>query len=257
MGYIYKITNIVNGKIYVGKTEETIERRFYEHKLAVKTGKKQSKLYSAMKHYGIDNFIIEELDRSDDKDELCKKEIFWIDKLNSRNDKIGYNVSRGGDGGCTWDQRGTVTLHKDNRNTHVKIEFVDMYLANGWELGGKKLGKSKGRSSGVWIHRGDHQKRVFKEELESYIDQGWSIGYCDKAKSNLSISHMGNVPSNKGVPMSNETKDKLRESIRGSRWMHKDNIQSQVMRDNVNSYLENGWKFGRIKYKNKGGDVNE
>lgn len=76
MGFIYKITNTVNGKIYVGKTTETIERRFYEHKLSVKTGKKQSKLYSAMKHYGIDNFVVEEIDQSDDYNELCNKEIF-------------------------------------------------------------------------------------------------------------------------------------------------------------------------------------
>ena len=74
MGYIYKITNTVNNKIYIGKTEETIERRFYEHKLNVKTGHKRSRLYSAMKHYGFDKFIVEELDHSDSSDELCEKE---------------------------------------------------------------------------------------------------------------------------------------------------------------------------------------
>ena len=57
MGYIYKIINTVNNKIYIGKTEETIERRLYEHKLCVKTGSKRSRLYSAMKHYGVDKFI--------------------------------------------------------------------------------------------------------------------------------------------------------------------------------------------------------
>ena len=74
MGYIYKIINTVNNKIYIGKTEETIERRLYEHKLCVKTGSKRSRLYSAMKHYGVDKFIAEELDRSDSSDELCEKE---------------------------------------------------------------------------------------------------------------------------------------------------------------------------------------
>ena len=258
MGYIYKITNTVNGKIYVGKTEETVERRFYEHKLSVKTGKKQSKLYSAMKHYGVDNFIVEEIDSASDSEELCKKEIAWIKKLNSRDSNVGYNVSEGGNGGRTWDQKGTVTLHKGNRNTHIKPELVDEYLSNGWVLGGKKLGKAKGRSSGKWIHKDNTQKRVFESELDEYLSEGWSLGYCERAKRNLSISHIGKEPSNKGTPMSEESKNKLRNTMRNYRWMHKGDIQTEVMRDKVDEYLSNGWDFGRIKCKNtEGGDINE
>ena len=247
MGFIYKIINTVNGKIYVGKTTETIERRFYEHKLSVKTGKKQSKLYSAMKHYGIDNFIVEEIDQSDDYNELCNKEIFWIDKLNSRDDSVGYNISKGGDGGYTWDQRGTVTLHKDNRNTHVKPEMVDSYLLDGWLLGGKKLGRSNGRSSGKWIHKENEQKRVYDSELSQYLEDGWELGYSNQAKNNLSTSHKGKSPSNKGIPMKEESKLKLKNTMKGCRWMNKDNIQTQVMKDKIDSYLLDGWKFGKLK----------
>ena len=131
MGYIYRITNTVNNKIYIGKTEETIERRLYEHKLCVKTGSKHSRLYSAMKHYGVDKFIAEELDHSDSSEELCEKEKYWIKKLNSQDPEIGYNIAPGGEGGFTWSAKGYVTMNKDNKNTFVTPEEVSDYLENG------------------------------------------------------------------------------------------------------------------------------
>ena len=73
-GYIYKITNSANSKIYIGKTEETISIRFAEHLSAVKIGKKQTRLYSAMKSYGVDKFIVEEIDSADSREELNEKE---------------------------------------------------------------------------------------------------------------------------------------------------------------------------------------
>ena len=73
-GYIYKITNKVNGKIYVGKTEDTPQLRFEEHLRNVKRGTKQSKLYSAIKCYGPENFYVEEIDSADSLEELNKKE---------------------------------------------------------------------------------------------------------------------------------------------------------------------------------------
>lgn len=275
MGYIYKITNLINGKIYVGKTEETIERRFYEHKLAVKNNTIKNKLYSAMKHYGVDNFSVEELDKSDDRDELCEKERYWIKYLNSQDSNIGYNIADGGNGGCTWDQRGCVTLHKGNKNTRVKPEKVDELLSDGWELGGKKLGKSSGRSNGRWIHKGDIQKRVYENELKDYISSGWELGYSDKSKINLSKSHIGNVPYNKGLKLSDDQKKKVSLSTReamsrpdvrkkldahyskmkGSRWMVNNKNESLLAyKDDIQYYLDNGYIFGR---KWIGGDANE
>lgn len=59
-GFIYKITNQVNKKIYVGQTKQTIQRRFRGHKQAAKDNKKSSyKLYNAMNKCGADKFSIE------------------------------------------------------------------------------------------------------------------------------------------------------------------------------------------------------
>lgn len=90
---IYKITNLINGHIYIGQSID-IERRWYNHKHR-HIHSKNSPLYQAFRKYGINNFqfeIIEECDIS----LLNEKEIYWIRYYNSF--KNGYNATIGGDG---------------------------------------------------------------------------------------------------------------------------------------------------------------
>ena len=63
MAYIYQITNDINGKVYIGKTEQSIEKRFSEHcQDAYKERNITRPLYSAMRKYGLEHFHIEMLD---------------------------------------------------------------------------------------------------------------------------------------------------------------------------------------------------
>jgi group I intron endonuclease len=91
-GCIYLITNKINNKKYVGKTIKSLPTRFYNHLYASKNGS-TTYLHKALRKYGEDNFIIEELDRYD-VDILGEKEIEWISSL-----KPEYNQTLGGDGG--------------------------------------------------------------------------------------------------------------------------------------------------------------
>jgi hypothetical protein len=88
---IYKITNLINNKIYIGK-DTTSDPKYFGSGLLIKR---------AFKKYGSENFIKEVIDISDDYNELSKKEIYWISFYNSTDRKIGYNISSGGDGGNT------------------------------------------------------------------------------------------------------------------------------------------------------------
>ena len=65
MAYIYKITNMVNGKSYIGKTERSIQERFREHK-KLRNNRKHEKrpLYTAMNKYGVKNFKLELLEKT-------------------------------------------------------------------------------------------------------------------------------------------------------------------------------------------------
>lgn len=97
--YIYKITNKVNNKVYIGKTKKSIESRFRAHMRGAKK-KVNRHLYDAMNHYGYDNFEISLVEQCESLDDLNEKEKFWIKELNTFSPN-GYNMTIGGDGGDT------------------------------------------------------------------------------------------------------------------------------------------------------------
>lgn len=98
--YIYKITNLVNQKIYIGYTSTTPQNRFKEHLyLAMKTKSSHTYLYNAIRKYGKDNFMVEELYQTTDRDYcLNVMEKYYIQKFKSFDRSIGYNISLGGEG---------------------------------------------------------------------------------------------------------------------------------------------------------------
>jgi group I intron endonuclease len=95
MFYIYKITNKVNGKIYIGLTTTTVINRWLGHINASKSSDKH--LYCSMRKYGIENFLIETIDQTDDIKKLGELERYYIKYYDSTNTEKGYNMTRGGE----------------------------------------------------------------------------------------------------------------------------------------------------------------
>ena len=103
IGYIYKITNTVNNKCYIGQTIKSVELRFKEHvHRALKHCDPKSHLGAAIRVYGKDSFVIEELFKvvayslESRFVLLDTMECFYIRKFNSRNVNLGYNLQPGG-----------------------------------------------------------------------------------------------------------------------------------------------------------------
>lgn len=92
---IYKIENLVNGKIYIGQSKH-IKQRWSEHKKELKANKHANHyLQRAWNKYGEDNFshiILEECDESC----LDEREKYYINLYNSFNSDAGYNLTDGG-----------------------------------------------------------------------------------------------------------------------------------------------------------------
>jgi len=92
--FIYKVTNLTNNKIYIGKTIHTLETRKLQH---IRESKKPTfKFHRALKKYGIDNFSWEVIFECNNEDDLNNKEVEFIQIFDSYNN--GYNMTLGGDG---------------------------------------------------------------------------------------------------------------------------------------------------------------
>ena len=94
MGYIYKIKNTLNNKIYIGQTIKTVQKRFTQHKNnSNKEYFSQIVLYKAFNKYGIENFVCEEIEEVTN-DKLDERERYWINYYDSYFN--GYNSTLGG-----------------------------------------------------------------------------------------------------------------------------------------------------------------
>ena len=94
MGYIYKITNNLNGKVYIGQTIKTVEHRFKQHiNNSNKEYFSQIVLYKAFNKYGVENFSCEQIEEAPN-DLLDEREKYWINYYDSY--FSGYNSTLGG-----------------------------------------------------------------------------------------------------------------------------------------------------------------
>ena len=103
MFYIYKITNLINHKIYIGKTCRDIKTRWNEHCSQAYNHNDNFHLHNAIAKYGKENFTIEEIDNTTDITTLNQLEQFYIKKYDTTNQQLGYNLTVGGDGNRKYD----------------------------------------------------------------------------------------------------------------------------------------------------------
>lgn len=111
---IYKITNLINGKIYIGQTVRELEERIGEHKR-----KRNSLVGKAIKKYGEENFSIEVVDKGCSLEELNNKEIKWIQHYGCVV-PFGYNQCYGGNNTMGYN-------HKDESRKKMSISKQGMY----------------------------------------------------------------------------------------------------------------------------------
>lgn len=102
MGYIYKISNTVNNRVYIGQTVFSTEERWKQHiSASFDTGfRGDNLLYRAMRKHGRDKFYIETIEKVEDN-KLSERETYWIKYYDSYNN--GYNMTLGGEGVILYD----------------------------------------------------------------------------------------------------------------------------------------------------------
>ena len=96
MSFIYKITNKINGKMYIGETNRAINVRWRQHKSRAKDSQYTEYLYQAMRKYGIENFTIECLEQCCPEERFHKETDYII--LYDTLAPNGYNLVLSQDG---------------------------------------------------------------------------------------------------------------------------------------------------------------
>lgn len=187
MGYIYKITNLINGKEYIGKTELTIEDRFKRHIIdSRKENNEKRPLYNAFNKYGIENFIVEEIEKCNDE-ELNLKEEYWIDYYNTYSN--GYNATKGGDGKTLINYEEILFLYNDGltlkeikEKTGHDIQWISKILqSKGISAEDIQRRKVKNQEKQVFMKDKDTNEilNIFKSvaEASNFIkENGYSTG---------------------------------------------------------------------------------
>lgn len=94
--FVYKITNKLNGKIYIGQSKDPIAR--FSHHCRSRLNKRKSRLQISMTKHGIENFELTILEEHDSKEAVKSAEIRLIAEYKTQDPDIGYNMTSGGDG---------------------------------------------------------------------------------------------------------------------------------------------------------------
>ena len=105
---IYKTTNLINGKIYIGKDSRNNPQYYGGGKI----------LLQAIKKYGKHSFIKEIVETCESEKQLNEREPYWITFYNSRDPKIGYNITLGGESG----NKGKLSERIDGEEIRKKIK---------------------------------------------------------------------------------------------------------------------------------------
>lgn len=184
MGYIYKIINDVTDKVYIGKTTQTVEKRFKEHKRRSIYNDKYH-LYRAMRKYGVEHFFIEEIEECP-SEVLSDRERYWIDYYDSYNN--GYNMTVGGDGNLLYNYKEVANKYLELKSEKETMAYFGCSFA---------VVQKACKEYNIKIQRGNT-----KEFWESEIGQ--------EKKRKLSIL-MKNRPKK---PVSEETRKKISKNKR-------------------------------------------
>lgn len=126
MGCIYKITNLLNNKSYIGKTSFSLDVRWNKHLQSYNNSNSHCYnyyLYRAMRKHGISNFNIELLEEISNDSLLNEREQYWIKFYDTFQN--GYNMTLGGEGQQLYDKEKIISLWEDGKSIKEIKEIID------------------------------------------------------------------------------------------------------------------------------------
>lgn len=211
---IYKVTCLINNKIYIGQSKQALEKRKKSH---IKDAKSKCKnkciFHKALSKYGIDNFIWEIIYSSDSCKDLDEKEIFYISYYDSHYENgKGYNMTLGGNGSNGY-------IFTDDVKEKIRIKAI----------GRKHSDKTKKILSDLHIGKtpSEETKRKISETNKGKIPS-------KETRRKISEANKGRTAWNEGKLLSEEHKQKISESEKGKK-------QTENTKQKISQARKNDW----------------
>ena len=280
-GIIYKWTNLITNKSYIGKSFAPQCRydwflNFDEHYAGPHIDRARRKYNDKIFwEYSI-LFQIESDNRETINDIINQKEIEYINLYQSNNKELGYNISSGGTWGDTFaalteeERRDRMTkfhnshilkgyrwMHKDDKFTKISLEKQQEYINNGWQYGKKERPpkEKKQRKRGYKLseehkqHMKEARSKMSLENKEKLKNAGRQniILYNKSEKHRQSAIQSNKARWKDGCPESTRKKisDSHKGIAKGLIWMSKDNTSKMIKPSEYQKYIDAGWHKGR------------
>lgn len=256
---IYKITNNINGKCYIGKSESNIEKRLNQHK----QGKRSSRyLQNSIKKYGIENFTFEILEECE-QSKCCERERYWIQYYDSMN--FGYNRTSGGErkSGFKLSLEARQKISKSNKGNpnrcginasgYGKAYNKGKHLSEETKLKIKRVKELNGHGPNGWLGR-KHTEETKKKLSQNHAD----VSGSNNGRYNVKLIYINNGKENK---MIKPEELKLWESkgytkgvlpvIRTNNGtkiiINNKHINKYIFPEELDLYLSQGYSVGKLK----------
>lgn len=181
---VYMHTNKINGKKYIGITGRSIDERWLNGR-----GYKNGSFKNAINKYGWDSFYHEILHENLTEEEANAKEIFYIEKYQTRNKEYGYNIHVGG---------GVKKGYNHTTEAKKKISHASKNISEETREK-KRIARSK------QIITESHKKHMSEARM--------GMKFSEEHLKNLSLSHIGNPSYWEGKKRSKETCAKISERL--------------------------------------------
>lgn len=213
---VYKITNKVNGKMYVGSSAVSLTGRIRSHRKNLRLGTHANQyLLRAYQKYGSKSFVYSVLERCS-SEECLKREQYWIDYYNSADERYGYNLYK---------TAGSPLGMKMSLESRMKISLAltgKPGTVHTEETKRKISLSKKGRSYGEGFREKIRAVRTgwkLSEETKKKIGVANSLALKGRKKGPLSEETRAKLSARfKGKPLTEETKKKMSESRKGVPW---------------------------------------
>jgi group I intron endonuclease len=213
IGGIYNIVNLVNGKRYVGYTENLRHRKSQHKSSAKRLDINNYHLLAAYKKYGIENFKFEILEECE-PESLVVREDYWTTKLGSHLRTHGYNIKPTG-----------------TKSAHAIESRIKMSLKN--------KGRIKSEAERRNISKALKGRKLTKEWIEKMVSSRKGYKHSEDAKSKISKGNSGKIRTEecrrsisirqKGGKHSEEHKRKISENSASSKPVIQYSLNNEII----------------------------